>query len=105
MKLVLDGVGCKLQFKNERHVTDIRPNLISSKVLDIKDYHTYFNSGDLCKIPKRPLVVAKEKSRTCLYKISTKLLKSGGMIRVKDASNYLGNTHLGHFSEKGLTFL
>lgn len=67
------NVGRKLKLKNVRQVPNICLKFIPIKVLDIADNHTYFGIGGICKITKKLLVVAKEKSPTTLYMVPAKL--------------------------------
>lgn len=73
-------------------------------MLDIEDYHTYFDSGDLCKIAKKSLVVSKEQTPTTLYKVFVKLCKEE-VNGFEDASNDLWHTCFGHLSDKGLNII
>ena len=97
------SIGNKLVFKDVRHVSDIRLNLISTSRLDEGFTNSFGESKG--KLTKSSLVVERGKKQNSLYAMEAKLHKGEINAVQQDVSIKLWHRRLGHISEEGLQLL
>ena len=93
-----------LELKNERHVPNMRLNMISTHILDNKGYGNYFGDGKR-RLSKGSLVLAGGKIFCTLYKTQVKVCKDIVSATQEDSTPNLWHRQLAHISEKGLQIL
>ena len=98
------SMGCKLKFKDVRHILDLHLNRISVHMLDKDEYNHFITSGNW-KLTKRSLVVAQGTLCCLLYKTQVKVCEAQLNAVDDDTSLDLWHRWLAHISEKGLKLL
>ena len=98
------GNGTRLVLKNVKHIPDIRFNFISvGRLVDEGFCNTFY--GDVWKLTKGAMVVARGKKCETLYLMRANLVKDRINVVEDEDTIELWHQRLSHISEKGLAVL